>query len=133
MKKLVFLLTLVLMLSLVACGGESAPADSSETGGGGDAAAGEKVFNEVAAPACNSCHSLEAGVVILGPSLATIGAEAGSRVSGQSAEEYLRIAIVDPNAEVVEGFAANLMTSNYGSQLTEQQIQDLVAYMMTLK
>jgi sulfur-oxidizing protein SoxX len=131
MRNLLLLLALLLALSLAACGGE----EQAVGGGGtaGDAAAGETVFNEVAAPACGSCHSLEPGVVLVGPSLATIGAEAGSRVSGTSAEDYLHESVVDPNAYVVDGSPANVMPQNYGSQLSEQQIKDLVAYMMTLK
>jgi nitric oxide reductase subunit C len=128
MRKITILLLLALVLSLAACGGDSAPA-----GGGGDAAAGERVYNEVAAPACGTCHSLEPGTVLVGPSLANIGAEAGSRVSGQSAEEYLGASITDPGDYVVEGYGANLMPGTYGSQLTQQQIDDLVAYMLSLK
>jgi hypothetical protein len=76
---------------------------------------------------------MEPDVVLVGPSMAGIANRAGSQVSGQSAEDYLRESIVDPDAFVVDGFAAGLMTSTYGSALSEQQIEDLVAYMMTLK
>jgi mono/diheme cytochrome c family protein len=131
MRKIVLLLMLILTLSLAACGGEDVPAAGG--GGQGDAAAGERVYNQEAAPACGSCHSLEPGKAVLGPSLAKIGADAGSRASGQSAEEYLRESITNPNAFVVDGFGANIMTATYGSQLTEKQIDDLVAYLMTLK
>jgi sulfur-oxidizing protein SoxX len=133
MRRFLLVLALILVLSLAACGGDS----STEGGGGaapaGDAAAGETVFNEVAVPACGTCHSLEPDVVLVGPSLAGIDSRAGSRVSGQSAEDYLHESIVDPNAFVVEGFASGLMPQTYGSALSEQQIEDLVAYMMTLK
>jgi cytochrome c2 len=127
MKKLTLLLLLLLVLSLAACAG------GEEKAAAGDAAAGEKVFNEVAAPACNTCHSLEPGGAGVGPSLAGIGAEAGSRGAGMSAEGFLRQAITDPSADIAEGFAANVMPATYGSQLTEQQVADLVAYLMTLK
>jgi cytochrome c2 len=128
MRKLTILLLAALVLGLAACGAESAP-----TAGGGDAAAGEEVFNQVAAPACNTCHSLNPGETLVGPSLAAIGAEAGSRVNGVSAEDYLRRSITEPNTDITAGFAANIMPSTYTGQLTEQQIEDLVAYMLTLK
>jgi hypothetical protein len=33
----------------------------------------------------------------------------------------------------VDGFASGLMTMDYEAQLSEEQIQDLIAYMLTLK
>jgi nitric oxide reductase subunit C len=127
MRKLVLLLLLVMLLTLAGCGEESSPG-----AGAGSAEAGEKVLREVAAPACTSCHSLEPGVSLAGPSLAGIGAQAGNRVAGMSAEEYLRESIVEPGTFVVEGFG-NIMADTYGSQLSRQQINDLIAYLLTLK
>ncbi len=129
MGRTITVLLIVFALGLVACGGgETAPSE-----GAGDAAAGEKVFHEVAAPACATCHSLEPGIDGAGPSLATIGADAGSRVSGVPAAEYLRRAVTDPNADIAEGFAPNVMPGTYGAQLSEQQLSDLVAFLLTLK
>ena len=133
MRKIAFLLLLVLVLSLAACGGESAPAGGEEAGPGGDATAGETLFAGGAQPACNTCHSLEAGVKLVGPSLSQIGTEAGSRVSGQSAQEYLRKSIVEPNDYVPDGFTVNIMPATYGSSLSDKQVNDLVAFMLTLE
>ena len=127
MRKLVLILTLIMLMGLTACGG-----DDGATPAGGDAQAGQLVFTEVAAPTCSSCHSVQAGDTIVGPSLAGIANVAGQMVSGQSAEVYLHESIVDPDAYLVEGFQAGIMPSNYGTQLSEQQINDLVAYLMTL-
>ena len=136
MHKFLILVVLALMLSLVACGGDS----SSEGGQGavsvGDPVAGEALFVQTligSQPGCITCHSLEPGVTIVGPSIAGIGAEAGSRVSGQSAEEYLRLSITDPGAYLVEGFAAGLMPAGFADELSEEQLNDLVAYMLSLK
>ena len=129
MRRMMFVLLIVFVLGLAACGGgDTAPAE-----GPGDAAAGEVVYNEVAAPACGTCHSLEPGVDGVGPSLGEIGAGAGSRVSGVSAADYVRRAVTDPNADVAEGFVANVMPATYSAQLSEQQLSDLVAYLLTLK
>ncbi len=133
MRKLTFLLLSVLVLGLAACGGGQASPTSAPSGGGGNAADGQTVFNQVASPPCSSCHSLEPGVTLVGPSLAGIGSQAGSIEQGKSAEQFLHEAIVDPNAYIPEGFSANIMPTNYGTQLTEQQINDLVAYLLTLK
>jgi len=137
MRKLVLILALVLTLGLVACGGDSAPAEEKpEAAGPGDAAAGEKLFSQSligTQAGCMTCHSLEPDVTMVGPSLATAGADAALRVSGMSAEDYLRESIMDPNAYVVEGFAAGIMPEALANELTEQQVRDLVAFMQTLK
>lgn len=123
-----------LPLVLAACGGP-APAENQIQG---DAARGEALFAQTTigsnnAPGCITCHSLEAGVMLVGPSQADVGARAETAVSGQSASEYLRTAIVDPNAHIVDGFVAGVMYQNYAQDLSEQEIADLVAYMLTLR
>lgn len=136
MRKLILVVMLVLLASLAACGGESAPAGGEGETAGGDASAGEAIFVQsmVGTQAgCMTCHSLEPGVTLVGPSVANVGAEAGSRVSGLSAEEYLRQSIVEPNAYLVEGFGQGLMPAGYADELTAQQLDDLVAYMLSLK
>ena len=121
MRKLIVFLMVVLAVSLAACGGQA-----TTGGGGGDAAAGKLVFNQGASPPCASCHSVEAGVTLVGPSLAGIASEF-------TTADAMRQAVVEPNAEIAEGFAANIMPTTYGSQLSDQQLSDLVAYLLTLK
>ncbi|RME06604.1 MAG: hydrogenase iron-sulfur subunit, partial [Anaerolineae bacterium] len=82
---------------------------------------------------CRICHSLEPGVVLVGPSFAGIATRAATRIPGMSAEEYLRQSILEPDAYVVEGFPAGQMVQNLGEILTEEQINDLVSFLMTLK
>ena len=81
---------------------------------------------------CRLCHSLEPGVRLVGPSLYDIGKVAGQRVPGMSAEEYLYQSIVDPDAYVVPGYPAGTMPPDARERLTEEQIQDLVAFLLTL-
>jgi cytochrome c551/c552 len=137
MHKLYLILVLLLVLSLAACGGESAPASSQDEAAGlGDASAGEELFSQSligTQPGCMTCHSLEPGVTMVGPSLATIGAEAGSRVAGVSAEDYSRQSILEPDAFVAGGFAKGLMPAALADELTAQQVNDLVAFLLTLK
>jgi ferredoxin len=82
---------------------------------------------------CRLCHSLEPDVVLVGPSLAGVATRAETRVPGLSAEEYLHQSIVDPNAYVVEGFPKGQMFQNFAEVLTEEQIDSLVAFLLTLK
>lgn len=103
---------------------------------GGDPQEGRRLFYEQVSgtnAGCRICHSLQPGVVIVGPSLAGIATRAATRVPGMSAEEYIRQSILEPDAYVVPGFPAGQMVQNLGEILTPEQIDDLVAFLMTLK
>ncbi len=129
MRKLIFVLA-ILTLLLAACGGGAAPA----TGSGGNAANGEALFKKTvigAQPGCVTCHSLD-GSALVGPTMKGIAGRARKEVAGQSAEEYLKASIVNPNAHVVSGFSQGVMQS-YQKELTADQLADLVAYLLTLK
>lgn len=139
---LIMLLVVVLSMFLAACsGGGSEPASGEGAvapRSGGDAANGETLYKqpsigENSAPGCNTCHSLDEGVVLVGPSHAGMGTRAETAVPGQSAEEYLKESIINPNAHVTEGYAQGVMYPNYGADLTEQEINDLVAFLLSLK
>jgi cytochrome c551/c552 len=110
-------------LLLAACGG----------GGDGGGLDGEELFAQTVLEGqagCVTCHSLSPDQVLVGPSLATIGSDAASRVEGLDAEAYVRQSIVDPGAYVVEGFADNLMP-NWGEILSDSEVSALVAYLLT--
>ena len=108
---LAFLMVLLLAFALSACGGgsEEAAESGGDSGAVGDAANGERLFNEsiigsASAPGCITCHSLEPDVVIVGPSQSDVGARAETEGAalGMSAEEYLRQSIVEPDANIAE-------------------------------
>lgn len=86
-----------------------------------------------ASAGCQVCHSLEEDVVLVGPSLYGIAESAAVRVPGLSAEEYLRQSLLDPDAYVVDGFPAGQMLPDFATRLTEEEISNLVAFMMTLE
>jgi sulfur-oxidizing protein SoxX len=133
-------LLLVIAALVVACGGgggesKTAPTETVFSGAAGDSARGEELFHQTtigSLPGCVTCHSLTPDQVLVGPSLAGVASRAGSRVSGESAEEYLRQSIVNPNAFVVDGFSEGLMPAGFGDELSDQQLSDLVAYLLTL-
>jgi len=134
MQRFFILVSLALsVVLLVACGGKSGPAEVRDP-----VAFGEELYNgtpigAASSPGCITCHSLEEGMTIVGPSHAGLGARAGTVVPGQSAEDYLRESIIDPDAHITEGFAPGTMYSNYGNELSTEEIAALVAYMLTLK
>jgi cytochrome c len=71
--------------------------------------------------------------VIVGPSLADIGLRARTRVEGLTAEEYLHQSIVEPDAYVVEGFDPGIMYQDFEDALTDEQLYDLEAFLLTLE
>ncbi len=80
---------------------------------------------------CASCHTLD-DQDLVGPGLAEIAVIAESRIEGMSAEEYLRDSIIHPGNHLVDGFE-NTMNSNYAVTLAESDINDLVAYLLTIQ
>lgn len=136
---LFFILILALSLALVACGGDDGgDAAEEEPAGGASAARGEELYKQTtigsaSAPGCITCHSLDEGVTLVGPSHAGMGARAETSVSGMSAAEFLEQSIVEPDAVITEGFSPGVMYQNYGNELSDQEIADLVAFLESLQ
>jgi mono/diheme cytochrome c family protein len=99
-----------------------------------DPARGAALFKEGVGgqPACLTCHSLT-DQRIVGPGLGGIAARAGQRVRGKTADQYLRESILDPSAYIVPDYPGGVMPSSAVQVLTPQQVDDLVAYLLTLK
>ncbi len=97
-------------------------------------AAGEVLYRSgvANAPACVTCHVLDPQSSGLGPSLLGIYQTAGTRVPGLTAADYIRESIVNPNAFIASGYSANYMYQNYGAVLHPDQVEALVAYVLTL-
>jgi glucose/arabinose dehydrogenase/mono/diheme cytochrome c family protein len=96
--------------------------------------AGEALYLRGAegAPPCVTCHMLDERRG-LGPSLRGLRNIAGSRVSGLSAVEYVRQSIVDANAYIVPGYNADYMYQGYGDSLSDEQVEALVAFVLSLE
>jgi nitric oxide reductase subunit C len=104
---------------------------------------GSAVFNGPGA--CATCHSLAAGTNLVGPSLAGVATTATARIrdpgyqgAAESVEAYLRESLLEPSRSLVPGerYAAggrSLMPDTFGQSLTDEQIDDLVAYLATLR
>jgi len=140
MRKVLLTILLVLSLTVVlgACGGEADSGGDAAGDGVGNVANGEKLFKQTtigsnSAPGCITCHSLEAGMVLVGPDHADIAIRAETAVDGMSAEDYIRQSILEPNAHVTEGYAEGIMYQDYAADLPAPNVDDIVAYMLTLK
>ena len=102
----------------------------------GDVDNGMVLFNEISSVtgfSCAICHNVAIDAPILGPTMLNIKDVAGSRVAGQSAEEYLYNSIVNPNDYIVDGFGPSIMPLTWGDVYSEDEINDIVAYILTLE
>jgi mono/diheme cytochrome c family protein len=134
-RSLPLALVLLALVLAAGCGGGETAAPLPETVEGtvaqeeaptvaeGDPEAGRQVFLETAQPTCGSCHTY-------GPAgtEAQVGPNLDESLAGDSPEQVYE-AIVDPNAEIAEGFSSGLMPDTYGETLSEEQLADLVAFL----
>ena len=81
---------------------------------------------------CAQCHALTPNTVVIGPSLAGVATRAATRFPGYDAQTYLETSILLPEEYLVEGYT-NTMPTNFGKELTSEELNSLVAYLMTLK
>jgi len=113
--------------------------DITQTLPAGDAAAGEKLTSTLGCVACHIASNV-------GPAWRATGSEPGigslaaqlihdPNYTGHATtpEQYLVESIVDPNVFVVPGFSSGIMPGNYATSLTDQDVADLVAYLLTPK
>jgi mono/diheme cytochrome c family protein len=86
----------------------------------GSPRAGRAVF---LAQGCGNCHTFAAA-----GSQGTVGPDLDETLAGKD-DAYIRRSIVDPNAEVAQGFSAGVMPDTYEEQLSPKQLSDLVAFL----
>lgn len=129
-----WLLSLALILVLAAC----SPGEQGANPQDGETLFQEMVINQ--APGCVTCHSLQPGVKLVGPSLADATAQAEAALNSPdytgeatTPAEFLRESIVNPDAYVPEGYISGTMYADYGQKLNNTQIDALVSYLLTLK
>ena len=129
-------------------------ADRSTTGAGGDrrgaepgvrvvvdlrdvpdpptVADGRRIFDSRQG-GCSVCHSVEPGRDGVGPSLAGVASDAGGRVEGLDAEQYLRQSILLPDQYVLDGWPAGQMLPIYRDRLSAEELDAVIAYLLTLE
>jgi mono/diheme cytochrome c family protein len=101
----------------------------------GDAERGAELFGRGAngAPPCGTCHQTvrNAFGFALGPNLAGIGERAPERIEELAPEAYIAESVLEPHAYVVPGYR-DIMYPSFAEHYDDQDIADLVAYLMTL-
>jgi len=107
----------------------------------GNPANGDTLFHELRAEvgfACSTCHNPTATQRLIGPGLQGIRERAATRVEGMTAVEYIRDSILNPNNHLAPSedggpdFPSNLMPQIYSQVWSEQQLNDIIAYLLTL-
>ena len=99
------------------------------------AKAGLQLF--VGAGGCSACHAIDGVALgVLGPDLNGIATTAAGRIPGYTAAQYIREAILEPDAHIVDGYKAELMTAVMAGilpNLSDEDIDNLVDYLLTLQ
>jgi cytochrome c oxidase subunit 2 len=93
-------------------------------------ARGQKVYEQYG---CKACHTLD-GSPLVGPSFLdaygrTVDLEDGFTVLAD--DTYFHNSIVDPNSQIVAGFAP-AMPQNFADQLSDEQIADVIEFIKSL-
>lgn len=82
------------------------------------------------AKGCGGCHILsdaKTGASV-GPQLNDL--RNAGRLKGESGRDYVRKAILDPDASIVGGFEPGLMPSDYRKRLTDEELDTLADYLV---
>lgn len=114
------------------------------TGSEDPTARGQAYFSSVSPP-CSACHSIAPNVNLTGPSLAGLATRVeallkSSDYKGSATDVvgYIKESIETPNAYIVPGsmYSANglsFMPNTFSKALTKEQIDDIAAFLATLK
>jgi cytochrome c oxidase subunit 2 len=105
--------------------------EQGQEAGPGDEASGVQELGRTTfgSAGCGGCHTFApAGTdAEIGPSLDDLAATA--EAAGVPLEEFVRESIVDPDAEVADGYQSGVMPTTYEETLSQEELDALVAYL----
>ncbi len=99
-------------------------AESSVAGDTPDGTPEERGRNIFQMSGCLACHAINGEGGNIAPDLTNVYAEQG--------EDFIHQSILKPNTAISEGFQANIMPPNYADRLSEQDLDDIVAYLKSV-
>ncbi len=84
---------------------------------------------------CVGCHNLNLDQTAdalgqPGPHMRNLAENAAQRVAGEDAVTYVHTSIVNPGAYVVPGYINGIMPANFADQMSEEEINNLVAWIL---
>jgi mono/diheme cytochrome c family protein len=82
---------------------------------------GSQVFESAG---CSGCHTLAAA-----GSTATTGPDLDAVLKGKTAD-FIKMSIVDPNAEIANGYPPDVMPQDFGTRLSTEDIDAVVQYLV---
>ena len=104
-------------------GAEAPLEETTTTSAGGETASTEEGAQVFADFQCGGCHTLaDAGAT------GTTGPALDSSLQGKS-EDYIHTSIIDPNADIAQGYPPDIMPQDYEQQMEPAQLDALVAYL----
>ena len=129
MRTRIVVASLACLVTLVGagCGGGGGEGEEEEAGtqptttAMGGAENGKQIF---IAQGCGGCHALSAA-----GTNGTTGPDLDDALAGKD-EASIREAIVDPDAQITEAFEAGLMPKDYRDKLSDQELNDLVVFLV---
>jgi cytochrome c oxidase subunit 2 len=109
------------------------PTTTGAAPSGGDAAKGKSLYTSLA---CSSCHSID-GSSGVGPTFKGLFGSKVQLTNGKTVtadDAYLLTSIEDPDAEIVKGYQAGIMSATIKPhQVAESDARDLIAFIKSLK
>ena len=102
--------------SLLGCVVSSAGAPPTPVPGDTPEERGANLFQGLG---CVACHMINGVGGAVGPDLTNVY---------NKGEDYIKESILMPNAVLSEGYQANIMPQNFGERVSDQDLNDLVAY-----
>jgi nitric oxide reductase subunit C len=135
------IIALLIALLIAGCS-RSVESVQAPVSAGEQVARGRTVFEQKLlkqTPGCITCHSLEPGVVVVGPSLNGVATRAARVLASgeykglaKTPAEFLQESILTPKAYLSSGFSHSVMPEWEGV-LERQQLLDLVAFLSTME
>jgi len=104
---------------------EGAAEEAGEGEEGGEASATEPGRAVFISNGCGSCHTFAAA-----GTTGTVGPDLNEYLAPDDNAEGIEEMIVDPEAEIAEGYSGGIMPTNFGETIPKEELQELVQFLV---